>query len=404
MTDLIITGLSGEKGMGGIEEAITPLVRALDLTADEGMSFDGWHGTLSLAVKGDRMGNPITAGRQTTMGKKVASVDAKALARALAAMALEITCRRELRRLALDRLDLAPAWATTVSFDIALAAKLEDRTPQELYDALKAVWTAVPASHHHLQGKWHAGRRNAMYIERRGFDAGLPNWPGMSGIARPSHYGSHIELEMLDLDGGAYLSARNTNWRLSIPREMSDEEVAKLGDGVGIRRYVDSAYVRGRRLLVNSVSRSKKKTTLALQLTRTHKVAEYGYTTVWTKVRVADVPKVLRNQAERLAKAILKAGCIEDETIELVPFGIDGGRMDVIDFADVRPDPMPDIDTDLPVVGQSALAARIKTSFLKRMGQGETDPWEGVARDVAEMMRDAGVFLGPDLMELTGPK
>lgn len=401
--NLTLTGLAKGDSMKKAAKSVSALVRAAGIARHgEKAGYDGWRGSLILSADANDRGGRVIATEPSGhhgMGRTV--VDAKGLAHSLAANALRLECLRELRRIGHDRESIAPAWATTVDFDIALAAKLEGRHPLELHAALTARWNLTEEKPYgHLHGKWHAGRRNATHVERRGSDCGLPVWPGMSGVVKSGWdvEGSHVALEMLDLDGGAYLSARSSYWKVSLPRELSDEEVAGLGDGIGIRAHVAHPWAHGRRLIIASVARSKKRTNLTLDM-QAHRRAPRGpgdrLTSIHSKVRVSRPTEEIMERARATARAILEAGGCDEKEIAFLPFE------NAMDFEDVGADTMPDAaQAAARVVGDSALARRIKTSFLKRMAEGETDPWEGVARDVAALMREAGVFMGPALMEL----
>jgi len=403
--NLHITSLREPKHSEAITRGAALLMRAAGIDAnDETVRVDGSNGTFSIDAPGARAGfdRPEigTANRNFGYQKPIAAKDVlPSLARGLASEALRMVCSRELRGMKIKPGTLPPAWAMCVDFDLALALKLEGKHPKQLHAGLARKWGKGPDKYPRDRGKWHAGRRIAQGVERYGVDADLPDWPGISGELDDhwSYRWRRIRMHMLDFGDGSYMSARRSYTKISLPRELSDEEVARLGDGIGLTHYVKHPFVRSRRLMIAAVARSKKRTTITLSTASAANGAlkRDGYTPFYTSVRIAEPPPRLVERAKALAGEILAAAGLEGETVELKPFA------DGMAFADVKPDDLPlDGAEAEAVVGPTRLAAGIKKSFLKHMAKGEEDPWESVARDVAAMMREAGIFLGPNLMEM----
>lgn len=399
-TNLTIHGLTSTTHADDIAHGAAMLLRLAGVdVSEERVSIDVSIGTLTirepdLSNRHDEIGTTRTEHMQMHGGQRAGEF-VPALARQLAREALRLLCTRHLREMAKQPGRLPPAWATTVDFDLALAAKLEGKDIVDLHAALASKVGMKPDKAPRDRNKWHVGRRVAQGVERYGVDADLPDWPGMSGEIEWSHHSRtvNVRMHMLDFENGAYLSARTSYSKISLPRELSDEEVLRIGDGSGLGSQITHPFIASRRILVSGSERSKTKTTLLLRTGNgaTALLLREGNTGANVRVRMAEPPQWMVDQAAGIAKGIMHAGGIASETIPMKPF------LDAMAFADVVPDRIPHVVLQRQGVGLTVLAKGIKASFLRHMAEGE--PWDAMARDVAMLMREGGTFLAADLLD-----
>lgn len=380
---IVVNGLSKDGSLDRLSTTIGKTLRAAGVSkAGEDVTIDLHRGTITLRLDTpDRWTASLELAGPTVTYRDVADVRAvaKDISRSLARGALLLVCWR------MTRGDwdagMPPAWACHTRPDLVRAVRHSGGTLLKLHAAIAGQWAKRAGLMKHDVGKWHVGADKGANVERRGMSGGLPTWDGMTGtVERPdvrTQAVAQIKLGSIDLGSRAYYRSAHPYCKITIPRELHDDDVRRLGAGEGIPLYVDHPFTRTKRFEINSVNRSAKTTTIILKDPRDYQ-----------SVRVAPVPVEITAQANALRMAIEKAGAIDPQRMTPYDIGID--EQDVPEEAVAVPAPPAPLQPSL-------LAETIKRAFLRQMAKGDAEPWENIARDVTDLLTRHGVPLSGDM-------